>query len=159
VELYDTLRVPVFRYLVCLGVTAEEAQEITQESFLRAFQHLQVCRDRETNLQAWVFRVAHNLAANQRKKNRRMWRKTGRTSADLVDIVMDQAPNAEERLLEKEKHIRLRSAMASLSVQQLQCISLRGEGLRYREIAHIMELSISTVAETLYRAFNQLKSY
>jgi RNA polymerase sigma-70 factor (ECF subfamily) len=154
-DLYDTLRVPVFRYLVSLGVAIGEADEILQETFLRAYRHLQGGKD-NPNLRAWVFRVAHNLAINHHKKQR--W------SLGLIDVetygasfpIIDPSPNAEEILLRKERLQRIGSALHSLTAQEMQCIQLRAEGFRYREIADIAGIGISTVADSLRRALTKL---
>ena len=53
---------------------------------------------------------------------------------------------------------RVQTAMSSLSEQQKQCLFLRAEGFRYREIAEILGVSISTVAESLRRAIRKLTS-
>jgi RNA polymerase sigma-70 factor (ECF subfamily) len=154
-ELYDTLRVPVFRYLVSLGVAAGEADEILQETFLRAYRHLQGAKT-DPNLRGWVFRVAHNLAVNHHKKQR--W------SLGLIDVetysasfpIADPSPNAEEILLRKERLRRIGCALRSLTTQEMQCIQLRAEGFRYREIAEIVGIGISTVADSLRRALTKL---
>jgi len=153
-ELYDKLRVPLFRYLVCIGVPSEEADEILQETFLRAYKHLR--GGGETgNFRSWMFRVAHNLAINQLKKQR--WLSVGGLElCDLAPPVVDPSPDAEQVLLRKEQLGRICAVMKTLSSQELQCVHLRAEGLRYREIADIMGCSVSTVADSLRRAIAKL---
>src|ERR1700694_5178085 len=63
-QLFTQLREPVYRYLLCLGVTSTEAEEITQETFLRLFRHLHA-GGAEVNLRGWIFRVAHNIGINE----------------------------------------------------------------------------------------------
>src|SRR4051794_22431078 len=58
--LFDQHRVPLLRYLMSLGLTAQDAEEVVQEVFLALFHHLQQSKPR-TNLGGWVFKVAHNL--------------------------------------------------------------------------------------------------
>jgi RNA polymerase sigma-70 factor (ECF subfamily) len=53
--------------------------------------------------------------------------------------------------------LRLRQALEMLSPQQRQCLFLRCEGLRYREIAEVLEISVGTVSEFLRRAINHLR--
>jgi RNA polymerase sigma-70 factor, ECF subfamily len=156
VELYDELRLPVFRYLIFLGVRPQEAEEIVQECFLRAFQQLRVRGGQEQSLRAWIFRVAHNLAVNQLKKNYRLRGGLDLSSGDLLYPLIDQAPTAEELLLEKERLARLRAAISTLSAQEVQCLSLRAEGLRYREIAEIMGVGISTIAGYMGHVYQKL---
>jgi RNA polymerase sigma-70 factor (ECF subfamily) len=155
IELYDELRLPVLRYLICLGMRSNEAEEIVQESFLRAFQQLRLRSDRGQILRAWIFRVAHNLAINELKKHNHL-SGIGLCTTQMVHSILDQAPTVEEQLLEKEKILRLRAAIAKLSARQRQCLYLRAEGLRYREIAQIMGISITTIADSLRLAYETL---
>src|SRR5437762_4238064 len=62
-EYYDQEHVAIRRYLFFLGVDADTGQEIVQESFLKLHEHLLAGGDR-SNLRAWLYRVAHNLARN-----------------------------------------------------------------------------------------------
>ncbi len=109
------------------------------------------------DLRSWVFRVAHNLAINQQKGRQRLETLDARAWERLCELRLDPAPNPEQRLLRVEKFERLHAAIARLSPQERQCLHLRAEGLRYREIAEILGLSTATVAKSLYRAINQLK--
>jgi RNA polymerase sigma-70 factor, ECF subfamily len=155
VELFDELRLPVFRYLLCLSVSPEEADEVIQDTFLRLYKHLR-SGGRDDNLRSWIFRVAHNTALNQ-LKGRRHFAPAGPDQwVELNELSADPAPNPEELLLRKERMIRLHAAMSTLSAQQLQCVHLRAEGFRYREIAELLGVTVSTVAESLRRAIDKL---
>src|SRR5205085_10127628 len=67
-DLYDQEHLAVRRYIGFLGIDPESNQEIVQECFLRLHQHLAAGGDR-TNLRAWLYKVAHNLA----RSNQRSW--------------------------------------------------------------------------------------
>jgi RNA polymerase sigma-70 factor (ECF subfamily) len=60
-------------------------------------------------------------------------------------------------LIEREKLLRMHRAVETLSPQQRQCLHLRAEGLRYREIADSIGVSVSTVSEFLERALVRLR--
>jgi RNA polymerase sigma-70 factor (ECF subfamily) len=153
-ELYDELRGPVFRYIVCLGAGPDDADEIVQETFLRAYKHLR--RGGETlNLRGWLFRVAHNLAINQFKKQRRLSTDTTEM-VNAASTVADPSPDAEAVLLSGERLRYICAALKTLSPQERQCVNLRSEGLRYREIADVMGIGVSTVADSLRRAITKL---
>jgi RNA polymerase sigma-70 factor (ECF subfamily) len=154
-KLYDELREPVYRYLLCQGVNPADADDITQETFLRLFQHLHA-GGRENNLRGWVFRVAHNLAINEYKSRKFLSLLSPEQWAELNDSKPEPAPNPEELLLQKEKMARLHATMSTLSAQQHQCLYLRAEGFRYREIAEILGVTVSTVAESVRRAIGKL---
>jgi RNA polymerase sigma-70 factor (ECF subfamily) len=158
VKLFDELRIPLFWYLRRIGLRPEEAEEIVQEVFLRLFKHLGA-KGREDNLRGWVFRVAHNLAIDQRKRQRLFTLKSPQEWVDLSDLLTDQAPNPEERLLDKEKIAWIDRALAMLTCRQAQCLNLRMEGLRYREIAETLGVTMAMAAESLRRASRKLREY
>jgi RNA polymerase sigma-70 factor, ECF subfamily len=153
-RLFDELREPVYRYVLCLRVGPAEADDIIQETFLRLYRHLHA-GGREDNLRGWVFRVAHNISINEIKSHRHLVASEPEQWAEL-SAGADQTPGPEELLLRKEKMVRVHAAISRLSEQQKHCLYLRAEGFRYREIADILGVTISTVAESLRRAINNL---
>src|SRR5271167_4120160 len=62
--LYRELRRPLLRYLVCLGLSSDEAQDVVQDAFLSLHKHL-VSGGPQDNIRSWLFRVAHNRARNR----------------------------------------------------------------------------------------------
>jgi RNA polymerase sigma-70 factor (ECF subfamily) len=79
------------------------------------------------------------------------------TFEELCRLLPDAAPNPEQLLLQREKFARLFMAMQRLSLQEKQCLHLRAEGFRYREIGEILGVSADTVNEYLRRAMRKLK--
>jgi RNA polymerase sigma-70 factor, ECF subfamily len=156
VELFDELRPPVYRYLVQTGLRTEEAEDIAQEVFLRLFEHL-LEKGREENLQGWVFRVAHNVAIDQRRGQNRLMAKSLEAEAGLSDLLIDPAQNPEQLLLRKERAARIDRAISSLPCRQWQCLFLRMRGLGYRQIGEILGVSVSMVAQSLHRAVEKLQ--
>src|SRR3984885_10155365 len=65
--LYRELRRPLLRYLVCLGLSGDEAQDVVQDAFLILHRHLAAGGSQE-NIRGWVFRVAHNQARNRQNR-------------------------------------------------------------------------------------------
>ncbi len=153
-QLYDELHEPVYRYLLYLSVSPAEADEMVQETFLRLYRHVHA-GGREDNLRGWVFRVAHNISINEFKSRKRFVSIAPEDLAEL-DAVADPRRGPEELLLRREKMARIHAGISALSEQQRQCLYLRAEGFRYREIAEILEVTISTVVESLRRAIKKL---
>jgi RNA polymerase sigma-70 factor (ECF subfamily) len=153
-RLFDELCEPVRRYLLYLGVSPTDADEIVQETFFRLCRHLHA-GGREDKLRGWVFRVAHNISINKLKSRKRFFSSVPEALSEL-DAVADPRRGPEELLLLREKMARVHAAVSALSEQQKQCLYLRAEGFRYREIAEILEVTISTVAESLRRAIRKL---
>jgi RNA polymerase sigma-70 factor, ECF subfamily len=149
--LYRELRKPLLRYLVCLGLSADEAQDVVQDAFLSLHRHLASGGSQE-NIRSWLFRVTHNAARNRQNRYDR------RFSAPLeagLDSALDEA-TPEHVALEKEKFRRLRDAIRLLTESERECLLLRAGGLRYREIGEVLGLSTSTVGDTVDRAIRKL---
>ena len=147
VGLFDQLQDRLLRYLLSLGLSAAAGEEIVQETFLALFQHLQRGKPRH-NLRGWVFQVAHNLALKQRKatqRDRKNLLEHGWTSAD-------RALDPEEQLATNQRQARLASVLEALPEQDRRCLSLRAEGLTYREIAQVLEMSLGSVSLSLGRS-------
>ncbi|MGH9620627.1 MAG: RNA polymerase sigma factor [Bryobacteraceae bacterium] len=154
-EHYDREQAPLRRYLHHLGLDADAAQEVVQESFLKLHQHLLAGGDR-TNLRAWLYRVAHNVARNLQ---------TAFRARNLEAIPEDRergalswsGASAEEDLLARERVAGLRRALEELSAAQRECLVLRAQGFKYREIAEVLNVSASTVGENIQRGLARLK--
>lgn len=151
-EIYESLREELFRYLLVLGTPPDLAQEACQEVFLRLYAALRKGQ-RIENRRAWVYTVARNCALSAR---------VATAMLDNLDPVLEEqlaseSATPERALLDREKFRRLHDAVSSLSPQQRHCLHLRVEGFRYREIAEIVGISISTVGEFLSRAVKRLR--
>jgi RNA polymerase sigma-70 factor (ECF subfamily) len=146
--IFEKQRAPVCRYLVSLGLRPAVASEIAQEAFLRLYRHLR-SKGRSENLRGWVFRVAHNLAINEMKR-------AGTAEAEPQGLETDPAGDPEQALLRKERVGRMQTAIRALPRRQQECLHLRAEGLRYREIAEALGIAVSSVAESVQRAMETL---
>jgi RNA polymerase sigma-70 factor (ECF subfamily) len=135
-----------------LGVGPDQAQELCQEAFLRLYAALRDGTEIE-NVRAWVFAVARNSALNERYCTRELEPFDDRVESHSAGA----SPTPEEQVLRAEKMRRLRAAVAELSPQQQQCLHLRADGFRYREIGRILGIRTSTVGEFLRRAVNRLR--
>jgi RNA polymerase sigma-70 factor, ECF subfamily len=149
--LYRELRKPLLRYLTCLGLSADEAQDVVQDAFLSLHRHL-TSGGQQENIRAWLYRVAHNRARNCQSSYHR------RFNAPLdgaIEAILDEA-TPEHAALEKEKFRRLANAIRSLDESERECLLLRAGGLRYREIGEVMGIPISTVGGIVDRAIKKL---
>jgi RNA polymerase sigma-70 factor, ECF subfamily len=149
--LYRELRKPLLRYLVGLGLSPDEAQDLVQDAFLSLHQHLSAGGSQE-NIRSWLFRVAHNAARNRQSRYERRF---AAPLEDGFDSPSDEA-TPERVVLEKEKFQRLRQAIKLLTGPERECLLLRAGGLRYREIGDVLGLSVSTVGDTVDRAVRKL---
>jgi len=146
---FEQLRDPVYRYVVAAFGNSAQAEDVIQEAFLQLYRCLHAGQS-IGNARAWIFRVAHNLAVNQIKSQQFITPLDDDTWAEVRRLYRDSSPTPEQKLIQQEKFDRLRIAVASLTAPERQCLHLRTKGFRYREIAKILGMGTTTVAETLY---------
>jgi RNA polymerase sigma-70 factor (ECF subfamily) len=149
--LYRELRKPLLRYLVCLGLTSDEAQDVVQDAFLSLQRHL-ASNGTQENIRGWLFRVAHNQARNRQTSYHRRF---GEPLDGEMDFLAGDA-TPEQRVLEKEKFRHLAAAIRLLTESERECLLLRAGGLRYREIGEVLGIATSTVADTVERGIKKL---
>jgi RNA polymerase sigma-70 factor (ECF subfamily) len=152
--MFDEFRVPLLRYMNSLGLPFADGEDVVQEVFLSLFHHLRQQKPRD-NLRGWIFRVAHNLALKRRMRNGR----AAVASTALHEVALaDPAPNPEERTAMQGANHRLLAVVKTLPERERNCLFLRAEGLRYREIAEALDMSLGGVALSLSRALGKLAS-
>jgi RNA polymerase sigma-70 factor (ECF subfamily) len=155
IQLYDALRPSLYRYLISSGLSPQDVEEVVQEAFLRLYRHMCSGGDEE-NLRAWIYQVAHNLSSNFRKSRRRLVDTTPELWEQLTQSTFDSAPGPEEQLLQQERLHRVHDGLAKLTQLQRDCLYLRVEGFRYREIGEMLNVGTSTVSGSLRNAINRL---
>lgn len=152
--LFDEFRGRLLRYTISLGIGVQDGEDVIQEVFLSLFRHLRLGRSR-SNLRGWVFRVAHHLALKQRNSTQK---RQARIAPDalLVEAQADPAANPEERLDEAQRRHRLLLVFSALPERDRWCLCLRAEGLRYREIADVLGMSLGAISNSLARSMARL---
>jgi RNA polymerase sigma-70 factor (ECF subfamily) len=148
VGLFDVLREPLLRYLASLGLPIADGEEIVQEVFLSLFQHLRRGGGR-ANLRGWIFRVAHNLGLKRRSR-------AARAAMVSWEWLSDPAPGPEEQFFRGETERRVHGVLRALPEQDRRCLMLRAEGLRYREIAATLAMSLGAVSISLARSLARI---
>lgn len=156
VELYGALRPSLHGYLGALGMSRDQAEDVIQETFLR-FLRYSWPESAEENQRGWVFRVAHNLSMDVHRFERRWCMKTGDETRTVRRQRVDPGPSPEEQFLLEERCRRIQNALAELIPKHRQCVLLRAAGLRYREIARILGVSVQRVGELIQRSISMLE--
>jgi RNA polymerase sigma-70 factor (ECF subfamily) len=93
--------------------------------------------------------VGHNLALKNRLRAQR-------ESAGPVEAPVDWSPGPETQAAERQRYRRLQAVFRALPEQDQYCLSLRAEGLRYREIAEVLGISLGAVANSMERSLARL---
>ena len=153
-RLFDEFRAPLLRYGLSLGVSVHDAEEVVQETFLALFQYLRQGRPRG-NLRGWLFRVTHNLALKRSYASRAARDCTEQGEWTQAEPA-DPAPTPEEQICEMQRRRHLLAVVAALPQTDQSCLRLRAEGLRYREIAAVLGISLGAVSISLARSFARL---
>ena len=148
--LFRQLRNPLLRYLLAFGLLEHYGEEIIQEVFLALFRHLKLGKSRR-NLRGWVFRVAHNLGLKRRVAVRQERHEA------TNDQRCDPALNPEQQLASMQRQQLLRAVFNALAEPDQCCLLLRAEGLRYREIAQVLNISLGAVSISLARSVDRLE--
>lgn len=149
--LFEHFRTRLLRYLFSLGLSLQDGEEVVQEVFLSLFRHLQSEKSRH-NLRGWIFRVAHNQGLKRR-------REAGSGSVLLDSAfshLQDPGPSPEEQVFFQQRQKRLLAVLNALPDQDRHCLYLRAEGLPYREIAQVLDISLGGVSQSLARAIRRL---
>lgn len=137
----------VYRAAVRL-VGPEDALDISQEVFLKAYRELKRFRGRSA-LSTWLYRMAVNLSLNYLRGQRREFERRERFGPG----VSEQAPNPERRAAAGELREQVWEAIDALPERQRAAVTLhRFEGLSASEVAQIMGLSTGAVESLLHRA-------
>ena len=156
----------VYALLFRLTNDPEEARDLTQETFLRAFQSINRFRG-DSTLKTWIYRIAINQARNRW----RWWRRRRRDATVSLDATDDQRetplaatlPNAhslnpEQETLAREREGQLRDALLGLRQSYREAVVLRDvEGFSYEEIAAALQISIGTVKSRISRGRLELR--
>jgi RNA polymerase sigma-70 factor (ECF subfamily) len=145
----------MYRYLLALGLDSAEAEEVLQETFLRLCQHL-ASDNPQAKLRGWVFRVAHNLARDEHRRRKRRPAQSLHSVPASAASPVDPRATPEQQLIAREQEDQLVTALGRLPANQQYCLHLRAEGLRYREIAEVLGVGTSTVAEWVQQALKTL---
>lgn len=135
----------------------EEAEEVVQEAFIRAFVKLDTFQ-RNSQFFTWLYRIAFNSAlTRKRRKRAKVSLDQYRESNGLE--VSDDGDGVDEPMLRRERVQMVRRAMQTLSEDHRSILVLREmQDHSYEDIAEILNISIGTVRSRLSRARGQLKS-
>lgn len=158
-ELYDTYFAPIYRYVLFKIRHKESAEDITQDTFLRAFNSLSRFEERGVPFRAWLYQIAGNACIDWYKKKRDIT-----LSDDLATQIDFDLPdeseysNANSLALTRERAGAIITALDKLDESEREVIELRYmEGMSYAEIAKITERSEEALRASAYRSKKVLR--
>jgi RNA polymerase sigma-70 factor (ECF subfamily) len=147
-RLFRTYNEQLVRYLTRRLGDRDWAEEVAQETFVRALRQETIVNER-----AWLFAVATNLVRDEARKDARRRRHLSL----LAEQEKDKYVESEQTLLERAQETAMaRKAIDALAERDRLALLMREEGLDYSEIAEALELSPGSVGTTLSRARRRL---
>ncbi|MCP9275424.1 sigma-70 family RNA polymerase sigma factor [Mycolicibacterium arenosum] len=150
--LYDEHAGALWRYVMRLTGDAARAEDVVQETLLRAWRHPEVSADTDRPARAWLFTVARNLIIDERRSAR--WR--NETGTAEVEAIADRAgPDEVDGALDR---LLLGTAMSELSADH-RAVVLRAyyKGLSVAQIAADLQIAEGTVKSRLHYAVRALR--
>lgn len=152
---FQELRAPIYFYLLGSGASPQDADELTQETFIRLLEYRRAGNTLQ-DPRPWLFRVSRNLLIDRDRRRRREAAVAEEEWFRFRESLADPKADLETSLLSEERRSRVARALADLTPLQIQYLHLRAEGLRYREIAEIYSVGISSVVDVVRRAVERL---
>lgn len=137
----------MYNYLLRLTGNAEDAMDLSQDVFLKAYQHLGKLDD-AGRFGPWLYRIAHNEAMSHLRRQR--------PEDELRDIAVGVAAGA--RMAPVEVTLAVESALKRISPEQREAVVLKVyEGFKFDEIAAILDCPASTIKSRVYTGLELLK--
>ena len=138
----------------------EEARDVAQDAFIRAYQGLPSFRG-QSAFYTWLFRIAMNLAADRARQRAARARAFGTERVPEEDwerLMADRDSSPARSAAQAEDRERIAQALDSLSSDHRTIIMLSDvEGLSYREIAEVLDVPMGTVMSRLHNARKRLR--
>lgn len=155
----------VFSLLYRLTENADDAAELTQETFLNAYRSIGRFRG-DSGLKTWLFRIAVNESRNRfrwwkRRKRERTFSLDaviGDSEMTLSDVIADRGSSPEDEVLSRERRAALNAALLDLPIAFREAVILVDiEGLSYEETAIALDIGIGTVKSRISRGREELR--
>ena len=153
-ELYDEYFDKIYRYIALKIGDREEAEDMTQQVFLKAYQSISSFKWKGVPFSAWLYRIAHNLIVDYLRKNT----KRPDTLPDEVEVT-DNTSKSPEELVEKRMDIeQVMEAARHLTEAQREVISLRFAGeMPIAQVAKVMGKSQGAIKALQHSAIVSLR--
>mgnify|MGYP001592956065 CR=1 FL=1 len=150
----------VYRYAYRYAVTGDDAEDITQEVFIKVWRNIKKFKQ-DKNFRVWLFTIAKNTAIDWKKKKEAVLfsifeREDGENT--FVDNLLDVSASADKLFEQKESAEKINSAIDSLSSKYKTVVSLYSkEQLNFREISEKLGESVNTIKSRCRRGLILMK--
>lgn len=168
-ELYARYREPISRYANRVLRDREVADDVTQETFCRAF-GARESFDPRARFSAWLYAIAHNLCVNELRRRQARPNVSLNTTVrialshdasedvELHETIADSGESVEQRLERREVQGLIQRATEQLPDRQQQVLTLRfHQGLKYAEIREQIGCSVGTIKSRIHHAVRRIR--
>jgi RNA polymerase sigma-70 factor (ECF subfamily) len=136
---------PIYNFIVRMIGDREEAMDLCQDAFMKAYRELDTLKDRD-RFSSWLYRIAHNTCFSKLRKDH------GKTFVELE-------PETRASRMAIESRLAVEKALQQLPEDQREVVVLKVfQSLKFEEIAAIQDAPVSTVKSRLYMGFEKLRS-
>lgn len=160
-QLVQQYEKPVYNLCLRMAGNSDDAQDLAQEAFLKAWRGLRFYKF-EATFSTWLYRLTSNVCIDFLRQQKRR-PTTSLTVGDEEDEsaeleIQDQTPLPEEQVVHREQHKAITEAMNKLDEEFRMLLTLRVmEERSYEQIAEIMDLKVGTVKSRISRAREKLR--
>jgi RNA polymerase sigma-70 factor (ECF subfamily) len=150
----DRLYSAIYRVVQC----AEDSQDVVQEAFLHAYQHLGSFKG-DAQFYTWLYRIAMNAAISLRRKRKPVLRIVG-PDGEAVPEPADPSDTAQPShgIEQEEREQSVQRGLARLSAEHRAVLVMKDmEGMKYEEMAEVLGVPIGTIRSRLHRARLELR--
>jgi len=131
----------------------DDAEDLTQEIFIRVYQNLKSFRTESGSLQSWIMRVGRNLIIDHFRRTRRFQQAAGTEEMESMNLKDDTIPSPQRFAEQAEASRFLSDGLQALPPELKEAIILRDlEGMAYLEIAELLSIPEGTVKSRINRA-------
>ena len=146
-QVYEEHFNTVYKYLLCLTHNANFSEELTQETFLKALEHIDTFKG-NCKISVWLCQIAKNLMINEQKKKDNTLLQVDETIEKI-----ESTYNTENLAIKNEEKLRLYKKIQKLDKISKEVVYLRITGeLSFKEIGNILNMTKNYARVTFYRA-------
>lgn len=157
-EIFKDYHARIYRYVLSLMRDPVEADDLTQETFLRAYRHHNSLRDAGA-LAAWLYRIATHVSLDRLRQRARRAPLESEADPDDVELADPDAPSLQQTVERKEMSACVQQYLANLPDGYRAVILLHDlHGLTGPEIADLLGVPLATVKIRLHRARRKLRA-
>ncbi len=153
-SIYTNRRQDIVRMLLRYGVHEAEAEDVTQQVFLNAYDRGDTGKG---SLFHWLSRCARNLAVSRYRHTRREQLAPAERWKEWEDTLADPSKSILTRLEEDQRYAAVTTAISELSLRQQQCLVLRSKGYNYQRIANALDISKDNAMYAVHSGLQKLR--